>query len=115
MTDGGDALVLMSAERAADLDLRHPPGTVLGSGESSEGPGPSSMEHPTTFAGFRVASATVLSEVELTTDDVDHVRTYDAYARIPLLRGGGPRMRRTGRGRRLHRERGHPPPAAPCR
>ena len=26
VTDGGGALVLMSAERAADLDLRHPPG-----------------------------------------------------------------------------------------
>jgi acetyl-CoA acetyltransferase len=83
-TDGGGALVLMSAERAADLDLRHPAVTVLGTGESGEGPGPSSMEDLTSFAGFREASALALREAGLVTTDIDHLMVYDAYAHLPL-------------------------------
>jgi acetyl-CoA acetyltransferase len=84
LTDGGGALVLMSAERAADLDLAFPAVTVLGTGEAGEGPGPSSMEDLTTFAGFREASANALGEAGLSTDDIDHLMVYDAYAHLPL-------------------------------
>ncbi|KIF66832.1 thiolase [Streptomyces sp. AcH 505] len=84
LTDGGGSLVMMSAERAADLELQYRPVTLLGSGESGEGPGPSSMADLTTFAGFRDASADALRESGLTTDDIDHLMVYDAYAHIPL-------------------------------
>jgi acetyl-CoA acetyltransferase len=84
LTDGGGALVLMSAQRAADLDLRYRPVTVLGSGESCEGPGPSSMEDLTSFAGFREASAGAFRESGLTHADIDHLMIYDAYAHVPL-------------------------------
>jgi acetyl-CoA acetyltransferase len=84
LTDGGGALVLMSAERAADLDLEFRPVTVLGTGESCEGPGPSSMEDLTSFAGYREASSNALREAGLTTSDIDHLMIYDAYAHLPL-------------------------------
>jgi acetyl-CoA acetyltransferase len=83
-TDGGGALVLMAAERAADLDLRHPAVTVLGSGESCEGPGASSMADLTSFAGFRDAAGAALREAGLSTDDIHHLMVYDAYAHLPL-------------------------------
>jgi acetyl-CoA acetyltransferase len=84
LTDGGGALVMMSAERAADLPLQYRPVTVMGSGEACEGPGPSSMEDLTTFAGFRESSAAALLEAELSTSDIDHLMVYDAYAHVPL-------------------------------
>jgi acetyl-CoA acetyltransferase len=84
LTDGGGALVLTSARRAADLDLQYRPVTVLGSGESCEGPGPSSMQDLTSFAGFREASANAFRESGLTHSDIDHLMIYDAYAHVPL-------------------------------
>jgi acetyl-CoA acetyltransferase len=82
--DGGGALVVMSAERAADLDLAFRPVTVLGSGESCEGPGASFLEDLTSFAGFREASARAFSESGLRHGDIDHLMIYDAYAHVPL-------------------------------
>jgi acetyl-CoA acetyltransferase len=84
LTDGGGAVVLMSARRAADLDLHYRPVTVLGTGESCEGPGPSSMQDLTSFAGFREASARAFGESGLTHADIDHLMIYDAYAHVPL-------------------------------
>ncbi|MGX7680175.1 thiolase C-terminal domain-containing protein [Jatrophihabitans sp. DSM 45814] len=84
LTDGGGALVLTSAERAADLDLEFPPVRILGSGEAAEGPGPSMMEDLTSFRAFRQASAEALAEAELSTADIDHLMVYDAYAHLPL-------------------------------
>jgi acetyl-CoA acetyltransferase len=83
-TDGGGALVLMSAEKAKDLDLQYPAVSILGTGESCEGPGPSSMEDLTSFAGFREASAAALQQADRTTDDINHLMVYDAYAHLPL-------------------------------
>jgi acetyl-CoA acetyltransferase len=84
LTDGGGALVLMSARRAADLGLEQPGVTVLGSGESCEGPGASFMADLTSFAGFREASAGAFRESGLTHGDIDHLMIYDAYAHVPL-------------------------------
>ncbi|MDP3893355.1 thiolase, partial [Nocardioides sp.] len=84
LTDGGGALVLTTAERAADLDLAHAAVTVRGTGESSEGPGPSFMEDLTTFRAFRDASAEALSDADVTVADIDHLMVYDAYAHLPL-------------------------------
>jgi acetyl-CoA acetyltransferase len=83
-SDGGGALVLMSAERAAGLDLRYPAVTVLGAGEACEGPGPSSMRDLTSFRAFSDSSRDALREAELTTDDIDHLMVYDAYAHLPF-------------------------------
>ena len=84
LTDGGGALVVMSAERAADCDLTHRPVTVLGGGESCEGPGASFLADPTSFAGFREASARAFEESGLRHGDIDHLMIYDAYAHVPL-------------------------------
>ena len=84
LTDGGGALVLISAERAADLDLTHPPVTVKGSAESRGAPGPLFMEDLTTFHAFRESSANAMREADITTADVDHLMVYDAYAHLPL-------------------------------
>lgn len=83
-SDGGGALVLMSAERAADLDRQHPAVTVLGSGEASEAPGSSFMADLTSFRGFRDSSAAALREADLSTSDIDHLMVYDAYAHLPF-------------------------------
>ena len=84
LTDGGGALVVMSAERAADCELAHRPVTVLGGGESCEGPGASFLADPTSFAGFREASARAFEESGLRHGDIDHLMIYDAYAHVPL-------------------------------
>jgi acetyl-CoA acetyltransferase len=84
LTDGGGALVMMSPERAADLDLAYRPVTVLGSGESCEGPGASFLADLTSFAGFREASARAFAESGLRHADIDHLMIYDAYAHVPL-------------------------------
>jgi acetyl-CoA acetyltransferase len=82
VTDGGGALVLTSAERAADLP--RPPVHVLGTGETFESPMISQMADFTTSAAFRRASADAFAEARVTTGDVDHVMIYDAFAHVPI-------------------------------
>jgi acetyl-CoA acetyltransferase len=84
VNDGGGALVLTSRERAADLDLRHRPVAIVGSGESCEGPGPMFMEDLTSFRAFRDASAEAMRGAGWTHSDVDHLMIYDAFAHVPL-------------------------------
>lgn len=84
VNDGGGALVLTSAERAADLNLRHRAVTVIGSGESCEGPGPMFMEDLTSFRGFRDASAEAMRTAGIAHADVDHLMIYDAFAHVPI-------------------------------
>jgi len=57
VTDGGGALILTSAERAAAMDLPRPPVYVLGTGESAEAQTISMMEDFTTSRAFRVSAA----------------------------------------------------------
>ena len=83
-TDGGGALVLMSRRRAEDRDLQYRAVSILGAGESSEGPGVSSLEDLTTFGGFRRSSTEALRQANLITSDIDHLMVYDAYAHLPL-------------------------------
>jgi acetyl-CoA acetyltransferase len=82
--DGGGALVLTSAEVAADLDLQCRPVIVAGSGEACEGPGPSFMEDLTSYRAFRDASRDAMAEAGLTHADIDHLMIYDAFAHVPL-------------------------------
>jgi acetyl-CoA acetyltransferase len=82
VTDGGGALVVTTAERAADL--RTKPVHVLGTGETFESPLISQMADFTTSAAFRRASADAFAEAGITHGDVDHVMIYDAFAHVPI-------------------------------
>jgi len=84
LNDGGGALVLTSAERAADLDLAHAPILVAGTGEASEGPSAPFMEDLTSFRGFRQSAAEAFRTAGISHADVDHLMVYDAYAHVPL-------------------------------
>jgi len=84
VTDGGGALVLTSAERAAAMGLQKPPVYVLGTGESAEAPMVSMMEDFTTSRAFRVSSAGAFAEAGIAPADADHLMVYDAFAHLPI-------------------------------
>lgn len=84
VTDGGGALVLTSAERAARLDLSAPPVYVLGAGESSESTVVSGLESLTSSRAIRVGGERAFAQAGLTPRDVDHLMIYDAFAHVPL-------------------------------
>ena len=82
VTDGGGALIMISAERAKDFPQK--PVYMLGTGESVETPMVSQMEDFTSSRAFRVAGPTAFAEAGITHDDVDHLMIYDAFAHLPL-------------------------------
>ncbi len=82
VTDGGGALVLVSAERARDFPTR--PVYVIGTGESSETPMVSQMEDFTTSRAFRVSGRAAFAEAGIRHDEVDHLMIYDAFAHLPI-------------------------------
>jgi acetyl-CoA acetyltransferase len=84
VTDGGGALVLMSAERAADLPSASRAVYLLGSGEAAESPLLSQMDDLESFGAFRAASAEAFRTAGITHADVDHIMFYDAFAHLPL-------------------------------
>ena len=89
VTDGGGALVLTSAERAADLpSADRGSGAhavyLLGSGESSEAPLMSQMDDVGSFGAFRRASAEAFATAGLSHGDIGHFMGYDAFAHLPL-------------------------------
>jgi acetyl-CoA acetyltransferase len=84
VTDGGGALVLTSAERAADLPGGSRAVYLLGSGEAVGSPVMSQMAEVDSFAGFRSSSAAAFRSADLTPGDVDHLMCYDAFAHVPL-------------------------------
>jgi acetyl-CoA acetyltransferase len=84
VTDGGGALVVTSAARARDMNLRAAPVFVLGSGESIETPLVSQMADVTTSAAFRVSGAEAFAAAGVGVDDVDHLMAYDAFAHLPI-------------------------------
>lgn len=84
VTDGGGALIVTSAERAADLPLRKPLVYVLGSGEGADGPLVSQMKSRTSSRGFRRAGTDAFAQANITHADVDHLMIYDAFAHVPL-------------------------------
>ena len=98
VTDGGGALVLVKAERAKDMP-QHPV-YVLGSGEGYGSPMLSQMEDFTTSRAFRTSGAIAFEQGGITTDAVNHVMLYDAFARLRddgtfELPGVGAGVRRT--------------------
>src|SRR5919197_3291161 len=82
VTDGGGALILVSAERARDLPQK--PVYILGTGESVESPMISQMEDFTSSRAFRVAGKAAFVEAGIAHKDVDHLMIYDAFAHLPL-------------------------------
>ncbi|WP_258957019.1 thiolase C-terminal domain-containing protein [Rhodococcus globerulus] len=84
LTDGGGAVILTSAERAADMPGSDRHVYLLGSGESAEGPMVSQMHEPGSFRAFRDAGADAFATAGITRDDVDHLMAYDAFAHTPL-------------------------------
>jgi acetyl-CoA acetyltransferase len=82
VTDGGGALILVSAERARDFPQK--PVYLLGTGESVETPMVSQMEDFTSSRAFRVAGAKASAETGITHKDVDHPMIYDAFALLPI-------------------------------
>ena len=84
VTDGGGALVLTSAERAADLPVADRTVYLLGSGESAESTLVSQMDDLGSFGAFRRSSAEAFQTSGLNHDDIDHLMCYDAFAHVPL-------------------------------
>ncbi|MEE9254422.1 MAG: thiolase family protein, partial [Pseudomonadales bacterium] len=82
VTDGGGALILVSAERAKDFPTK--PVYMIGTGESVETPMVSQMEDFCSSRAFRVAGAKAFEEAGITRADVDHVMIYDAFAHLPI-------------------------------
>ncbi len=82
VTDGGGALVLTSAERAADFPTR--PVYIRGAGESVEAPLVSQMSDFTRSRAFRIAGKQAFDEAGITHADVDHLMIYDAFAHLPI-------------------------------
>jgi acetyl-CoA acetyltransferase len=85
VTDGGGALVLTSAARAAANPGPKPPVYVLGAGEASETPIISMMNDFTTSLAFRNSSRAAFAEAGITHADVNHLMVYDAYAHLPIF------------------------------
>jgi acetyl-CoA acetyltransferase len=82
VTDGGGALILTKADRAADLPQK--PVYILGTGESVETPMVSQMEDLTTSKAFRVSGKKAFDEAGIQHADVDHLMIYDAFAHLPI-------------------------------
>lgn len=82
VTDGGGALILVSAERAKDFPQK--PVYILGTGESVETPMISQMEDFTTSKAFRVSGKKAFDEAGIGPEDVDHLMVYDAFAHLPI-------------------------------
>jgi len=81
VTDGGDALILVAAERARDFP--HNPVHLLGTGESVETPMASQMEDFTSSPAFRAAGQKAFAEAGITHNDADHLMIYDAHCSLP--------------------------------
>lgn len=82
VTDGGGALILVSAERAKDFPRK--PVYILGTGESVETPMVSQMQDFTSSRAFVVSGAQAFREAGIGHADVDHLMIYDAFAHLPL-------------------------------
>jgi acetyl-CoA acetyltransferase len=82
VTDGGGALIITAAERAAEFP--RPPVHVLGTGEALESPLISQMADFTESAAFALAGQAAFAEAGITVADVGHLMIYDAFAHVPI-------------------------------
>ena len=82
VTDGGGALIVTAADRAAEFPK--PPVHIVGTGEASETPMISQMADFTESQAFRLAGQAAFTEAGITTADVGHLMIYDAFAHVPI-------------------------------
>ncbi|MEZ7818380.1 MAG: acetyl-CoA acetyltransferase [Candidatus Azotimanducaceae bacterium] len=82
VTDGGGALILTKADRAADFP--QPPVHILGTGESVETPMISQMDDLTSSRAFKVAGSFAMRDAGISHAEVDHLMVYDAFAHLPI-------------------------------
>ncbi|HEX9064041.1 MAG TPA: thiolase [Streptosporangiaceae bacterium] len=82
VTDGGGALVVTSADRAAGFPK--PAVHLLGAAESSETPVISQMADFTESQAFRLAGREAFAQAGITVADVGHLMIYDAFAHVPV-------------------------------
>jgi len=82
VTDGGGALVIISADRAAEIGK--PAVHVLGTGESAEAPMISQLADFTESQAFRLAGQAAFAEAGIGVGDVRHLMIYDAFAHVPI-------------------------------
>jgi acetyl-CoA acetyltransferase len=82
VTDGGGALIVTSADRAADFPK--PAVRVLGTGESAESPLISQLADFTESRAFRLAGQAAFAEAGITVADIRHLMIYDAFAHLPI-------------------------------
>jgi acetyl-CoA acetyltransferase len=82
VTDGCGALILTSSDRANDFPRK--PVYILGAGESVEAPMISQMADFTRSRAFQVSGRLAFGSAGITTDDVDHLMIYDAFAHLPI-------------------------------
>ncbi|MDF3311151.1 thiolase [Rhodococcus sp. T2V] len=82
VTDAGGALIVTSAERAADLPGK--PVYIMGTGESVESSAVSQMHDFTSSQSFRDSGSEAFRQAGVGPDDIDHLMVYDAFAHIPL-------------------------------
>ena len=83
VTDGGGALVVVSAERAKDFPKK--PVYVMGTGESTEHSMISMMHDFTESRAFKVSGAQAFAEAKVARQDIDHAMFYDAFAHTPMF------------------------------
>jgi acetyl-CoA acetyltransferase len=83
VTDGGGALVVVSAERAKDFPKK--PVYVMGTGESTEHSMISQMHDFTESRAFKVSGAQAFAEAKVPHKDIDHAMFYDAFAHTPMF------------------------------
>jgi acetyl-CoA acetyltransferase len=83
VTDGGGALVVVSAERAKDFPKK--PVYVLGTGESTEHSMISMMHDYTESRAFKVSGDLAFAEAKVDRKDIDHAMFYDAFAHTPMF------------------------------
>ncbi|HWO94552.1 MAG TPA: thiolase, partial [Dehalococcoidia bacterium] len=84
VTDGGGALVIVSAERAQSMGLGHPPVYLLGAGEATEHVMISMMADMTSSAAYRKSGEEAFKMAGVTHKDIDHLMFYDAFTHTPL-------------------------------
>jgi acetyl-CoA acetyltransferase len=83
VTDGGGALVVVSAARAKDFPKK--PVYVLGTGESTEHSMISMMHSYTESRAFKVSGDLAFAEAKVERKDIDHAMFYDAFAHTPMF------------------------------
>jgi acetyl-CoA acetyltransferase len=84
VTDGGGALVVTSAQRAAANPSPKKPVYILGTGEGAETPLVSMMEDFTSSKAFTISSRQAFQEAQLGPKDIEHLMIYDAFAHLPI-------------------------------